>query len=950
MLFAQTDDPQGLPELNLRIVDAGMLLETDYGNIGASLNGAGMLDDGFSGKLAVNAPGLDVDGCTASSLTAYGDLTTRAGAPRFAGPVRLRDARCGGATLQSGDVMAKLSTDDQFSRIDAALDMAISRLGFGEYRAAAGAGTASLTYHDGALRLKHDVGLQNIATPYGSVASLSADGALRSEDNFERSDWTADITGKGGDFTQGAQGALAAARTGSEGTFLAPLLAKFERNLAAAARGGRIDGEVTWRQADGAQTLVVPEATLRSGAGETVLAVSRFGWSSAGGLGTLRGNFLTGGAGLPEVTGRMEQDANGALALRMTMAEYAEGANRLAMPRLSARQQPGGDVTFNGTITASGDLPGGSVSGLVLPINGRFDTRSGLRVGTQCETVRFDGLSFYQLTLRGRATRLCPVDGRPMVAMGLGAADTLSIAAQTQNLALSGELAETPATITAARAVLRYPGPFALDDLAAVLGPPDNSIYLNAASLTGTLGAEIGGKFSGASARLAAVPLDLSQMAGRWSYVDASLNIADAVFTVTERIEGQARFEPLFSEGAKLSLADNTITADATLRHRASGTAITDVQITHDLTTSRGSALIDVDRLTFGDGLKLTDLTYLAKGVIAYTKGSVSGNGRIDWTGEDITSSGTFRTDGLDLAAAFGPIRGLRGEVRFTDLINLTTAPGQVLEIGAVNPGIEVLGGRMKFSMTNGEVIAIEDGRWPFMGGELIVRPVTLRYGSEEGQRYVFEMIALDAAKFVTQMELSNLGATGLFDGTVPIVFDSQGNGRIDGGLLISRPPGGNVSYIGELTYEDLGAITNYAFQSLRSLDYTQMSVELNGDLAGEIITRFKFDGISQGEGATTNFITRQLAKLPIRFNVNVRSQNFYELATMVRTFWDPEALPDPVDQGVLKLEGGRFVPRAPPAPLPASPDPPPDDLSTPIEPRRPDDPSVQPPESDKLP
>ncbi len=190
--------------------------------------------------------------------------------------------------------------------------------------------------------------------------------------------------------------------------------------------------------------------------------------------------------------------------------------------------------------------------------------------------------------------------------------------------------------------------------------------------------------------------------------------------------------------------------------------------------------------------------------------------------------------------------------------------------------------------------------------------------------------------------------------GRYPSLSNSEGNGQIEGGLLISRPPGGNVSYIGELTYEDLGAISNYAFQALRSLDYSQMSVELNGDLAGEIITRFKFDGIRQGQGASQNFITKRLSKLPIRFNINVRSQNFYELATMVRTFWDPEALPDPVDQGVLKVDGGRFVPRSPPETGPRAPstppDPPPAESQTPISPRRADDLSVQPPERDNLP
>src|SRR5690606_18621440 len=105
----------------------------------------------------------------------------------------------------------------------------------------------------------------------------------------------------------------------------------------------------------------------------------------------------------------------------------------------------------------------------------------------------------------------------------------------------------------------------------------------------------------------------------------------------------------------------------------------------------------------------------------------------------------------------------------------------------------------------------------------------------------------LEAARFVERMELNNLGATGVFDGTVPVVFDAMGNGRLEGGLLLSRPPGGNVSYVGELTYEDLSPMANYAFDMLRSLDYRQMSVQMDGPLIGEIVTRVRFDGVSQG-------------------------------------------------------------------------------------------------------
>jgi hypothetical protein len=266
-------------------------------------------------------------------------------------------------------------------------------------------------------------------------------------------------------------------------------------------------------------------------------------------------------------------------------------------------------------------------------------------------------------------------------------------------------------------------------------------------------------------------------------------------------------------------------------------------------------------------------------------------------------------------------VRGLKGKVVFTDLLNLTTAPDQTVTIAAINPGVEVLAGKVRFDLTEGTRLRLADARFPFMGGTLVMRPLAMDLGAAEERRYVFEIVGLDAARFVAQMELTNLSATGIFDGTVPIVFDAAGRGRIAGGVLVAREGGGNIAYIGELAYENLGTMGNYAFAALRSLDYRQMRVGLGGELDGEIVTSFEFDGIRQGAGASRNFVTQRLAKLPIRFRVNVRSENFYELATMVRSIWDADYLRNPQDLGLFRQENGRLVPREAPVQPPESQD-----------------------------
>jgi hypothetical protein len=121
--------------------------------------------------------------------------------------------------------------------------------------------------------------------------------------------------------------------------------------------------------------------------------------------------------------------------------------------------------------------------------------------------------------------------------------------------------------------------------------------------------------------------------------------------------------------------------------------------------------------------------------------------------------------------------------------------------------------------------------------------------------------------------------------------------------MLASRPPGGNVSYVGELTYEDLSSIANFAFDALRSLDYREMTIGLNGELDGEMVTRVSFSGVGQGEGASSNFLTRRIAKLPIRFNVNLRAP-FFQLITSARSLYDPTYIRDPRTLGLLSERG----------------------------------------------
>ena len=61
----------------------------------------------------------------------------------------------------------------------------------------------------------------------------------------------------------------------------------------------------------------------------------------------------------------------------------------------------------------------------------------------------------------------------------------------------------------------------------------------------------------------------------------------------------------------------------------------------------------------------------------------------------------------------------------------------------------------------------------------------------------------------------------------------------------------------------------------------------MNGDLDGEMITDIRFGGVGQGEGATRNFLTNQIAKLPLVFNIKITAP-FRQLLTSAKGFYDP--------------------------------------------------------------
>lgn len=895
------EGPQGLPDLDLALVDARARLEGDFGVVGFKAEGSGNLRNSFTGTIAAFAPRLAFGGCQAGQTAAFGQVRSAGGGAAFAGPLRLSDLSCpdSGVRTRSATLDLDVSTGKAFDTAKGSFALAAREPGVGTVGANLLTGKGRFSFAQGDLVASYRLNGAGIDLGGSGLGALAAEGTLRSRERMARIESEGNLRGselRGGPALFGALNGL---EKSGEGSLLAPLARKMRDALAREERGSALRGDYSVRQSGGVTQILLPSAELTGGSGERLVALNRFAVTlGMPGGPRFAGRFATAGAGLPRIDGFAQRQAGGGMEARLRLAEYRAGDSAIALPELRVVQLPRGELGFAGRALLSGPLPGGAVRGLNLPIDGNWSQRGGLSMWRGCVPVAFDSLTISSLKLTRRGLTLCPGRSGAIVRSDGRA---LRIAAGTAGLNLVGTIGSTPIRLRSGAIGAAWPGTLALRNLDVSMGPVDKPSVIKVAAFTGSLGKVVSGRFSGTEARLFAVPLDITEAEGRLRFANSVLDLTGASLKVSDRAQ-PSRFYTLTGRDAKLRLANNVITAQTLLREPKSDREVVLADIVHNLGTAVGHANLKFPGILFDSKLQPDTLSYYASGVVALAKGTVTGDGRIDWNPKGVTSTGKFSSEGLDFAAAFGPVKGAKGTVVFTDLLGMVTAPDQRLRIASINPGIEVFDGVLSFQLEPNRLLVVNGAQWPFIDGTLKLLPTRMVLGNAEVRRFTLELQGANAAKFVQQLDLANINATGIFDGTLPLVFDEEG-GRIEKGLLISRPPGGNVSYVGELTYKDLSAMGNFAFQTLRSLDFTRMEIGIDGKIDGDIVTNMRFEGVRQGPGAKRNFITRQLGNLPIRFNVNIRAP-FYQLVTSFKSLYDPAYVRDPRTLGLIDAAG----------------------------------------------
>lgn len=881
LIPAPSGGPFSLPDLTVDLTDARIALATSYGNVGARLDGRGNLSDGFHGKLAAIAPTLEVAGCRAGRATLYADIVISDRRPVLKGPVRANDLACGATRLRQVSLGMDVALSEALDRWQGRTALGVTSLTSGSQRLDGASGQIEFAGDARQTKGSGRVGVTSALNPLGAMNGLSLIGKFAV---------------KGGDLD--GQGIVKAARMmvdqryvtrlrsiSAKGTPAGPLLDKLFSATATASRFLTISADVAVQVRAAGSSAIMTSADvttpqgmrLRIGGGRGIgfgtrgLLVDTKATLAGGGFPTVAATFRRAGTGVTNGVARVEAYTADNARLALTPVQFAIGQSGSLQVRMSA--------------TLDGPIGDGHLGGLQMPLALSVDG-DGMALNTGCTLATFHSLTVSGLQLDPASFRLCATGDALLKVEG----GKVGGGAMVRSAQITGRMGRSPLTIAAMQSTFALSDRrFAIDNLSVKMGDARQPTTLGFGTLVGSYaGGAIIGKFGAVSGKIANVPLLVDASTGDWS-----LRAGVLALTGSARVSDEAspvRFNPLSAQDIKLRLANGKVMMTGMLREPKTGTTVSDVAIAHDLGSGTGHAALDVASIDFGPALQPEALTPLTLGVVANVQGKISGKGRIDWTTAAVTSRGKFATKGLDLAAAFGPVSGVTGEIVFTDLLGLVTAPGQHLSIATVNPGIPVPDGSLTYHLAANQKIVVEGGRWPFAGGVLILDPTTLDMGVSRERRLTFRVEGLDAAKFIQQLEFENLSATGIFDGAMPMIFDDQG-GRIVGGKIVARPGGGTLSYVGDVSNADMNVFGKLAFDALKSIRYNNLVIEMDGALDGEIISKVNFRGVNE---APTNvkrgYFARQFSNLPFIFNITVRAP-FRGLLATARTFQDPSSL-----------------------------------------------------------
>lgn len=580
--------------------------------------------------------------------------------------------------------------------------------------------------------------------------------------------------------------------------------------------------------------------------------------SHVGGETRLTGDVTLAGGGAPRMSAeiglaRMDTSGFELGGTRLTLSPWAAGGNTVSADiraldvssrdaRIEAAGQ--GDVRFSGAF-AGFDLDATRLSGGLRAVN----DADGWRVqadGAPCLAFASSGIVLGALTVPQAGFDICPVDGR-FIRQGEptgGAARLGNVAFPIRFDGGAGDV-----SLQGALADWTLQDGFSLTLSAAEMAMPmtlgENTLTIDAARpeirvRTGSGPVQLGAALEAVDFGGSLIPAKVT--ARRFGFEGASApgGVAGDVTASGVRITDLAETDPVFQPvtGDFTGRLDGRrLTATGPLRQEAQGFALAVAAADLDIFDLTGAANVRAEPILFQPGgTQPAMISQRLVGLFTNATGSFRGGADFVIERGNIEGTADLSVNGFGFQTTrFGRVDGVSGTVRFSDLMGLTTAPGQMLEIGSIDPGVAFTAGRLVFSFEAGETLQLDEVTFPFAGGELALAPLTWTLGGAP-ERTAVTATRLDLTQLIEVLKLPDTRAEGTVSGAFPLEFTPTSVVVMDARLRADAG-GGRLAYIGAAmdAAAESDPVASLAFNALRDLDFSILEVGLSGDLAGQM-------------------------------------------------------------------------------------------------------------------
>jgi len=625
-------------------------------------------------------------------------------------------------------------------------------------------------------------------------------------------------------------------------------------------------------------------------------------------------------------------EADGTLTLSNWRTENASLATDELGVGIVIQPQGGGRIDLRGPARVTGPLGDGEVRDLVATLDLGVQWGNGWRVtpNSGCLPIRLGGIDAAGLSFANGNFSLCPLNGALIAA---DAARNMSGGFSIRGLGLNGRMSGPegqPARLSASNIIGLFrgrTGDFTLaleadDPRLAIEMTDERTLAVALERLTADARIaeswSVAGSFDAGTLTDPGLPGSVTAIEGSWTAepLDGKpiirVNAGEALLTANRpaSVEDRPLFNPLRIVEASAVLQDGEIYADGAILLDDRSRQLARFNARHDVSEGAGAATVTAERIEFGPQLQPYEITEQARGLVEGVRGPISVTANVTWTRDELLGEGVVQLGGVSLATATIPIvNDVRGEVRFDNLWELTTPPGQQVTVGELNPGIAVTNGRVSFQLLTEERVSIERAEFDFASGTLAMSPTTITLGADE-TRFELTLRDVDAASLLLTLGVPDLTATGQLEGSFPLLLTRR-SAFVEGGIIRAQGEGGVLSYTGQAG-QDATGISRIAFDALRSFQYDQLSLTLDGDLNGDVVSSIEFSGHNSGRPVDLGPIAPvpglgrvTVRGVPFDFNVRVTAP-FRRLAQTAATITDPGAIinqsrendpQEPVDQ-----------------------------------------------------